>query len=92
MDVAEFSKRKRKPAVKNMQSIIDEGIEKEKTALEELFENDSDENANSDHDIEHELNLYHSYLKIPILEDPLMWWKNISKFGRYNEKICIHSR
>lgn len=48
---------------------------KKKSALEELFEENEYE-GNVPDVTTHELDLYHSQLKIPITEDPLLWWKN----------------
>lgn len=62
---------------------------KKKSALEELFEdNDNDDEVNTVDVATHEIDLYYSQIKIPITEDPLTWWKNRANVFPYLSRLA----
>lgn len=67
-------------SVKNVNS------KKKKTALEELF--GSDDQTMVVDAATHELDLYHSQLKIPITDNPLLWWKHRADVFPYLSRLA----
>lgn len=81
----EINELKANQSEKNCNDIVKK-VSKRKSALEELF--DAEDEAIVVEVATHELNLYYSQLKIPITDDPLLWWKNRSNVFPYLSRLA----